>query len=688
MSYMIGIDVGGTFTDFSIFNTETAELRYYKHPSTPRDPSISIVTGVEKLLEMYAIAPEEVSYLAHGTTVATNALIEKKGARVGLIVTEGFRDLLEIGWQKRPSLYNLLTPKAQPLIAPGLICEVSERIVYDGSVKTPLDEEQVREAGWYLQSQQVEAIAVCTLFSFLNPVHEKRIKEILGEVCPDMYVTVSSELVPEFREYSRLSTTVLNAYLGPIMKRYVRNFEQCIRDTGIQVHPYVTQSNGSIISISETIDSPIRTAVSGPSAGVIGAVHVGRQCGIDKIISFDMGGTSADISLIENGAPQLFAERLVEGYPVHIPMIDIVTIGAGGGSIAQIDTGGALKVGPQSAGALPGPACYNMGGTEPTVTDANIVLGKLNRERILGGRFPVVYALAEQALKSRICEKAFLSLEEAANGVISVVNSNMLRAMRLVSIERGYDIREFSLIAFGGAGPLHACEVAAEIGITCVIVPPSPGTFCSLGLLMADTKFDLTRSNIMIACENNLAKINDIFRTMIAEGGDLLTKEGIPESRRSYERFVDARYEFQNYEITIPIPDEEVTPENLAQLIQDFHREHERNYGYSNLNNMLQIVNYKISAIGEIDKPSYHSQKIVEDAPLPASLETRAVLYQKETQYRDSKVYQREKLLPGCKFRGPVILEQMDSTVVIPPGWSAEVDGYLNLLLTNDGRAV
>ena len=358
MSYMIGVDVGGTFTDFSVFDQESGELFHYKDSSTPSDPSRAIIQGILSVLAIKKAEAASVGYLAHGTTVGTNALIEKKGARVGLITTKGFKDLMEIGNQRRPSLYNLQAQKPFPLIPSGLNCTVTERIRYDGTIDTPLDEEETRQVVRYLKEQQVTAIAVCTLFSFVNPVHELRIEEIIQEEFPEAYVTISSKLVPEFREYSRMSTTVLNSYLGPVMKKYVNNFRDSVEGIGIRVEPYVTQSNGSIISIKETVDCPIKTAVSGPSAGVIAAAFIGRQCGADKIITFDMGGTSADISLIENFTPQVSNEREVEGYPARIPMINIITIGAGGGSIAKIDEGGALKVGPKSAGATPGPACY------------------------------------------------------------------------------------------------------------------------------------------------------------------------------------------------------------------------------------------------------------------------------------------------------------------------------------------
>ena len=682
MGYMIGVDVGGTFTDFSVFNNDSGNLFHYKISSTPADPSQAIVNGIKKILELRNIKPEEVSYFAHGTTVATNALIEKKGSRIGLITTKGFKDLMEIGWQKRPSLYDLLKPKPQSFIPSGLGCEVTERILYDGTVKTPLDEEETRKVVRFLKDAKVDAIAVCTLFSFINPAHERRIKEIIKEILPEVYISISSELVPEFREYSRMSTTVLNAYLGPIMKKYVHNFEQSIKDVGVKVAPYVTQSNGSIISISETINCPIKTAVSGPSAGVIGAAQIGNLCGIDKIITFDMGGTSADISLIENGQPKLSSERLVEGFPARIPMIDIITIGAGGGSIAYVDDGGALKVGPKSAGANPGPACYGINGENPTVTDSNIILGKLNQKKILGGRMDVYVNLARKAIEDKICNYSGLSLSEAAAGIVSVVNSNMIRAIRLVSVERGYDVRDFTLMAFGGAGPLHSCEVAKELGIINIIIPPSPGTLCSLGLLMADTKFDLSRSNIMIACQENLPKINEIFNSMIEEGREMLGREGIAENCRSYARAIDARYERQNYELSISLPDCEITEEVLKAAITDFHREHNKNYGYFNDNLNIQIVSYRVSAIGNIDKPKMKETDVDTKAIVVAPIEFRDVMFDGEKEYIPCNVYSRNDFRPGCSIKGPAIVEQMDTTTIIPPGWTVNTDGFFNLRLT------
>ncbi|MFK9093846.1 hydantoinase/oxoprolinase family protein [Bacillus salipaludis] len=684
MGYMIGVDVGGTFTDFSLYDKTGKTLVHYKNSSTPEDPSKAIVSGIVHLLKHYSIKPEQVSYLAHGTTVATNALIEKKGARIGLITTKGFKDLMEIGWQKRPSLYDLLKEKPKSLIPPGLKCEVEERIFFDGTIDIRLNEEDVREAVRHLKNKDVQAIAVCTLFSFINPVHEKRIKEIIIEEFPNAYITLSSELVPEFREYSRMSTSVLNSYLGPVMKNYINKFEKSIEDTGINVAPYVTQSNGSVISIAETINSPIKTAVSGPSAGVIGASYIAEQCNISKIITFDMGGTSIDVSLIEDGKAQISNERLIEGYPARIPMIDIITLGAGGGSIGRIDVGGALKVGPESAGANPGPACYMRGGERPTVTDANVLLGKLNPKRILGGRMEIDRHLAETAIDEHICRHSTLNLQEAAAGIISVVNSNMIRAIRVVSVERGYDPREFTLMAFGGAGPLHACEVAQKMGIHSVLIPPSPGTLCSLGLLMADTKFDFSRSNVMTAEVENIKSVRNIFNQMIEEGNAMLDKENIAVKDRSFSCTIECRYEKQNFEIPIEV-DPNMSVEALNEMIQKFHHQHNKLYGYFNENIRLQLVNYRVGAVGFIEKPNMVKQPINAEALPPKPIEVREVFFEGNEGYQPTNIYQRLEIEPGCIISGPAIIEEMDSTTIIPPKWVANVDEFNNIKVNYQG---
>lgn len=680
MGYRIGVDVGGTFTDFSIYNTISRKLIHYKRSSTPDDPSCSIVIGLAEILEKENIQAADIEYLAHGTTVATNALIEKKGDTIGLITTYGFKDLMEIGDQKRPSLYDLLRPKPVSLIHPGARWEVHERILYDGSIRQPLQEQDVLDGIAHFKKMGIRSIAVCTLFSFLNPIHEQKIREIIRREYPEAYVSISSDLVHEFREYARMSTTVLNAYLGPIMKEYVENFRESIKGAGVSVSPFVTQSNGSIISIDETIDCPIRTAVSGPSAGVIGAARIGKQCGLNSLITFDMGGTSIDVSLIQDGKANVSFERMVEGYPARIPMIDIVTVGAGGGSLACVDEGGVLKVGPRSAGAKPGPACYCRGGEEPTVTDANLILGKLNPKRILGGRMSIDEKRSISVIKKAICQKTDLSIEDAAAGIITVVNSNMVRAIRAVSVERGYDPRQFTLVAFGGAGPLHACEVAEEIGIRQVLFPPSPGTLCSLGLLMADTQFDLSRSRLTIVNEQNLSIINNLLADLALEGQQLLNTQKIPELRRRFQFGFDCRYEHQNYELTISINKGKLNESDLNELKKAFGNAHEHAYGYQDKERPVQIVNYRLSAIGLSDKPQIgHIQEC--SASVPKENEVRQVRFEKQCKFIETPVYLRDDLPSDCILQGPAIIEQMDSTCVIPPGWTALSDQYGNILV-------
>ncbi|AZO95910.1 hydantoinase/oxoprolinase family protein [Halocella sp. SP3-1] len=685
MKYMIGVDVGGTFTDISLLNVEKKELNILKVRSTVDDPSLAIVEGIDEILKTNNVDYSQVTYLAHGTTVATNTLIERTGAKTALITTKGFKDLLEIGDQTRPGLYNYFIQKPEMLIPSGWNHEVSERLLYNGDIYSPLEEKEVGNIVKVLKEKGAESVAVCTLFSYLNPIHEKKIVEIIKELYPDIYVSASHNLVPEFREYPRMSTTVLNAYLGPIMKSYVNNFNNSIKDMGIKVEPYVTQSNGSIISISETIDSPIRTAVSGPSAGVIAANHVAQLCGVKNIITFDMGGTSADVSLIENGEFVLSTDRKINGFPVKTPMIDIDTIGAGGGSIAWLDGGGALKVGPQSAGAKPGPAAYNKGGEKPTVTDANVVLGRLNPEYILGGRMEIRADLAEKSIKEHLSSLTDMNSVEAAAGIIAVVNSNMVRAIRVISVERGYDPREFALVSFGGAGSLHACAVAKELGIKEIIIPFSPGIFCSIGLLVADIKYDYVKSKIMLAEKNNIKEINEIFSKMISQGKKMLDKEGIFEENREYILTIDARYKRQNYELQLTIPEKKLDEEILNDIKGQFHKEHMKNYGYFDENQPLELINYRVNAIGKTPKPDMPKYPIKDSLNPPIPNANRQVYFDENKGFVECPIYTRDDLDAGHEIFGPAVVEQMDTTILINPGWNANVDEYLNIKLNYGG---
>ncbi len=686
MRYMVGVDVGGTFTDLTLVDVAAKRVSIHKVLSTPADPSRAIMTGITELLDRERVDWSAVDHLGHGTTVATNALIERKGAKTGLLVTAGFKDLLEIGRQTRPALYDLRKEKPVPLVPGYLSKEIPERVYHDGAVRTPIDVVALRQAVAELRDAGVESLAICFLFSFVNPDHEKAALAVARDVFPDAYVTASHQVVSEFREFQRLSTTVLNAYLGPVMKKYLTNLQASVRAAGMPRDPYITQSNGGILSLQESIHAPVRTAVSGPSAGVMAATHVGRLAGLENLITLDMGGTSADISLIDRGKPLLSTERSVEGWPVRIPMLDIVTIGAGGGSIAWLDAGGALKVGPQSAGANPGPACYNFGGKAPTVTDANVVLGRMNPQRILGGRMSLEIQAAATAIETEIARPAHLSRVAAASGVLDVVNANMVRAMRLVSVERGYDPREFTMVAFGGAGPLHAVALAQELGIPRILVPPSPGTLCSLGLLVTDIRIDLVRSLLLKPSAETLPAMVQVFHQLLAEGRAALDKENVPAPQQTLLRAIEARYQHQNYELLLSVDDADVTEPGLPGLIAKFHAEHRRLYGYARPRASVEFVNFRVTAVGELPKapiPACPPREAGGEQPVPAG--TRAVFFQESAGYIPTPVYLRDDLRCEDRLIGPAVIEQMDATTVIPPGVCFSLDGNGNLIIDLTG---
>jgi N-methylhydantoinase A len=680
MRYLIGVDVGGTFTDLTLVDVAAQRVAIHKVLSTPADPSRAIMTGVTELLSREHVDFSRVDYFGHGTTVATNALIEKKGAKTGLLVTAGFKDLLEIGRQTRPALYDLHKEKPTPLVPGHLRKEIPERVYHNGNARMPIDAGALKQAIAELRAEGVQSVAICFLFSFVNPEHEKAALDAVRALFPEAFVTASHQVVPEFREFARLSTTVLNAYLGPVMRRYLSNLQNSVHQAGIRQDPYITQSNGGILSLQESIQSPVRTTVSGPSAGVMAATYVGRLVGLNSLITLDMGGTSADISLIHRGQPLLSMERTVEGLPVRIPMLDIVTIGAGGGSIAWLDAGGALKVGPQSAGANPGPACYGFGGTLPTVTDANVVLGRMNPQRILGGRMALKTDAAETAIQSRIAQPAKMSMLDAASGMIDVVNANMVRAMRLVSVERGYDPREFTMVVFGGAGPVHAAALAQELGIPRVLVPPAPGTLCSLGLLVTDIRVDFVRSLPLKPTLDAVPKMVHLFDELVAEGRHALNKENVTVEHQRLMRWIEARYQRQNFELPISVDENDLTTAGLAGLVEKFHAEHKRLYGYARPEAPVEFVNFRLTAIGELPKaPIPRCPARNGNAPTPFG--QRQVYFKESGGYVTTVLYQRDDLRSGDCITGPAIIEQMDTTTVLPPQMPLCVDEYGNLMI-------
>jgi N-methylhydantoinase A len=487
MTWRMGVDSGGTFTDVCLFEDESGRIEVWKVSSTPDDPSRGIARGVEEGGARVGIAAGDISYFGHGTTVGTNALIQHRGVKTGLITSDGFRDLLEIGRQKRPDLYDMQADKPQVLVARDLRLEIPERVRHDGTVETRLDETALREAVRVLRDAGVEAIAVCFLYGFVRPEHEAIARRIIGEEFPAAFACAGHEVAPEFREYERMSTAVVNAYLGPVMQGYIRRLADRLADLGLRVAPHLTQSNGGVIGFEQAARLPVRTVLSGPSTGVVAAQAVGRMAGLPDLITFDMGGTSTDVALLAGGVCRLASEAVAHGYPIKAPMLDIHTVGAGGGSLAYVDSGGLLKVGPRSAGAFPGPVCYGHGASEPAVTDANVVLQTLNPEHLLGGRMAVRQDLARQAI-GKLADLLGMGLMETAQGIISVVTANMARAIRVISVQRGHDPRDYTLAAFGGAGPLHAARLARELDIGRILVPRTPGILCAMGHRAQDAR--------------------------------------------------------------------------------------------------------------------------------------------------------------------------------------------------------
>ena len=685
MRAKLGVDVGGTFTDVALWEEDAGRLTVLKLPSVPADPADGILAGIRQILERDRVALAAVVFVAHGTTVATNALLEKKGARTALVTTRGFRDLLEIARQKRPDLYDLQADKAVPLVPRDLRREVHERLLADGSALEKLRPEDVVAAVRSLAhdasgGEPVEAIAICFLYSFLDPTHERQAASVIREHLPGCYVSLSAEVSPEFREYERLSTTVLNAYLGPLISRYVRRFDADVGRLGLAATPYINQSNGGVISATAAAERPVRTLLSGPSAGVSGAAWVARGAGVGSLITFDMGGTSTDVARVEGGQPILVSERAIGGYPVRIPALEIESVGAGGGSIAWMDSGGALKVGPESAGASPGPACYGRGGNRPTVTDANVVLGRLSATHLLDGRMQLRSDLAHAALEALGAELG-LSPMQAARGVLSVVATNMLGAIRVVSVRKGYDPRQYTMVAFGGAGPLHAATLARDLGIRRVLIPPAPGILCALGLLVEPLRLDLVRTRVGLLSSLALSELAQVFRELEAEATAGLDREAVPPERRRLVRAFDMRYLGQNFELAVDAPDALWSGDGDA-LRRAFVARHERVYGYAAPDEPIQIVNVRLTALGAPD-PLTLPPLALADHPDPAKARTgeRAVYFEEVADFVPTPIYRRERLLAGHRLDGPAIVEQMDSTTVVLPGQHAIVDERANLLI-------
>jgi len=668
----IGIDIGGTFTDFVLFDEASGQFTTHKTLSTPQDPAEAVLTGLDWL----SVASNQLSdnqasitdyHIIHGSTVATNALLERKGAVTALITTEGFRDLLEIGRQNRPDIYDLFSRRPPSLVPSELRFEVTERVDHHGQPLIALDPETLEPLIEKLRAANVTSVAVSLLFSFLYPEHETLIAERLRRA--GFSVSLSSEVLPEFREYERTSTTVVNAYVSPVMDRYLGRLEKESQAADFRV----MQSNGGSIRASQARREAVRCVLSGPAGGVVGARYVSEAAGFSHLLTFDMGGTSTDVSLCA-GDIQVTTESEIGGMPIRIPIIDIHTVGSGGGSIAYVDAGGALRVGPQSAGADPGPVCYGRGGQQPTVTDANLILGRLAADQFLGGKMALDFSAAEATLTglaktANLSSGSVLSLAQtAALGVIKVVNAHMERALRVISVQRGHDPREFTLISFGGAGSLHAVELARTLNVPRVLIPPSAATLSAFGMLATDVIKDYVQT-IMLPGETFHAKLETLIAPLAEQGRSDVMAEGVPESAITLERLLDIRYRGQSYELTIPL-----TP-NFAD---EFHQAHARVYGYSEPGIPIEIVNLRLRAIGHLPRPPL--------LPLEGKATSDPVPFDHRSVVLSSGLvmlpfYQGEQLQPGHQITGPAVITQPDTTVFIDSTDELKVDRYRNLIV-------
>jgi N-methylhydantoinase A len=683
--WRVGVDSGGTFTDICLFEEDEGRLEIWKVPSTPDDPSRGIADAVEQGMRRVAadvnIPPAAcVTYFGHGTTIATNALIQHRGITPALLTTEGFRDLLEIGRQKRPDLYDLFADKPLTLVPRNLRLEIPERVRHDGKIETPLDLRAVGEAAKKLRAANAGAVAICFLYSFVRPEHEREAKRIVEEELPGVFVCASHEIAPEFREFERLSTTVVNAYLGPVMRGYISNLAPRLAALGMTATAHITQSNGGVIGFETAAAMPVRTILSGPSTGVVGAQAVGKAAGFENLITFDMGGTSTDVALLKNGEPRLASEATVHGYPVKAPMLDIHTVGAGGGSIAFVDSGGLLKVGPRSAGADPGPVCYGRGNIEPTVTDANIVLQTLNPSYLLGGRMAVRQDAAKQAI-GRLADKLVLSPIETAQGIISVVTANMARAIRVISVQRGHDPRDYTLVAFGGAGPLHAARLARELEIRRILVPRAPGILCAMGLLLTDLRADFATTRLVSLGPDAVDKIQNVFAALEKQAEAWFAREKIDADVRALQRMVDMRYAGQNYELAVTLPQGPITADSIGLLARGFAQAHERMYGFVADNEPVQLVTFRLEALGRVRKAKINAEPLAGPDAIGAMRERREVWIGEENRAVPCPIYERDRLKPGNAFVGPAVVEQMDATTFVLPGMRARVDAYSNMIL-------
>lgn len=678
---LIGLDIGGTFTDIVFLDSEQKTIEFLKVASTPERLEEGVIAGLRQLAKQTDLQFSRVVRIVHGTTVATNALLQGRWARTALVTTAGFRDVIEIGRQNRPSIYDLQVKRPQPIVSRDLRFEVSERVDFRGAVIMPLDESGVAELAEEILGRNVESVAVCLLFSYANPEHESRVGRIL-ESRVSIPITLSSEVLPEFREYERTQTIVVNAALRPVIGDYLEKLEREAAGLGLDREWQIMQSNAGITGSRGAQAQPVKIILSGPAAGVQGARAVGEQAGFSDLITLDMGGTSCDVCLIKKGRVAVTTEGKIAGYPIKIPMVDIHTIGAGGGSIAWIDKGGALRVGPQSAGANPGPVCYGKGGQEPTVTDAHLVLGRLAPDSPVGELEWLALEGARRAIQLSIAEPLAMGLEAAAQGILAVAEANMERAIRVISVERGYDPRQFALLPFGGAGPLHGAGLAAKLGISTILVPETAGVLSALGLLQTDLAHDYVQSIIRECSKMDMDELNATYQLLRRKGrGDVL-QDGVSEECIRFEPSLDMRYLGQSYELNLGFVGSRLTQEALAMLVEEFHQRHEQVYGQASSGEPVELVNLRLKAVGLMGSVGYKREARAEKGE---ALKSVRPVHFSGSGWVQTQVFGRACLPVGAFLEGPAIVEGRESTVVVPPEWKSSVDRYGNLILSARG---
>ncbi|MDA4113778.1 MAG: hydantoinase/oxoprolinase family protein [Thaumarchaeota archaeon] len=676
MPVRLAVDIGGTFTDAAALDEETGEIRVAKSSTTPSSP----VDGVLACMRKLDLDPRQVAYLVHGTTTATNAIVQRKFQPLALICTKGFGDIIEIQRGNRPlkGLYDIRWEKPLPIVPRFLRYEVEERIDSSGNVVRSLGEEDVRRVACEIRSQGIRTVGVCLLFAYMNPAHEREVRRIIGQECPGVYVSLSSEVNPEIREYERTSTVAIDAAVKPVMDLYIGSLERGLKQAGFASRLMIMKASGGMMSSTAAKETPVQTIESGPAGGTIGAARVADSLGIKNLIAIDMGGTTFKVSLVDSGVPRYRSEGELEwGVPFRMRMIDISEIGAGGGSIAWVDEGGLLRVGPHSAGADPGPVCYGTGGTEPTITDAQLVLGRLDPTSFLGGEMRLDRDAAAAAIE-RIARQVGLSATEAAAGIIRIAEANMLASMRVNSVEKGYDPRNFSVIAYGGAGPMVASTIARDLGSPTVIIPFHPGIFSAIGMLATEIRFDYMRSYVTRIDKMDLEGINSRYEQLESQARETLAREHSGESQ--ILRTADMRYFGQNYEISAPVPGGKIAQEQLATIVDGFNHEHLKVYGHNKPEEPIELINLRVAIIGKVDKPQFR-RKALPGGLSRALKGARDVYYHSAKGFLASNVYDREYLPIGELTSGPAIIEEMDSTTVINPDQTASIDDHGNIVI-------